>query len=222
MAHIHLPDGVFPIQWVLFWWLLALALLFAALVVTRRHTIALQRLAVAGMLAAASFAVFQINIPYAGGVHMNLTPLIGILAGPGLGALIIFIVNILSAAVGHGGWGLIGANTIINISEIFVAFYTFKATQDRLELFTRGALAAIAGLLVGNAVFILVVLISGIQGVQLSGVTLLLYLVQIPVLNLIVAVAEAIVTGFVVDYLGKVRPDLIQWFVHNRSDNDLD
>ncbi|MGZ4908068.1 MAG: energy-coupling factor ABC transporter permease, partial [Halobacteriota archaeon] len=108
MAHIHLPDGVFPIQWVVFWWLLALALLFAALVVTRRHAIALQRLAVAGMLAAASFAIFQINIPYAGGVHMNLTPLIGILAGPGLGSLIVFIVNVLSAAVGHGGWGLIG------------------------------------------------------------------------------------------------------------------
>ncbi len=216
MAHIHLPDGVFPIQWVLFWWLLALALLFAALVVTRRHTIALQRLAVAGMLAAASFAVVQINIPYAGGVHMNLTPLIGILAGPGLGSLIIFIVNILSAAVGHGGWGLIGANTIINMSEIFVAFYVFKATLDRLELFTRGALAAIAGLLVGNAVFILVILISGIQGIQLSGVSLFIYLVQIPILNLIVAVAEAIVTGFVVDYLGKVRPDLIQWFAHNK------
>ncbi|MGZ4904960.1 MAG: energy-coupling factor ABC transporter permease [Halobacteriota archaeon] len=212
MAHIHLPDGVFPIQWVVFWWLLALALLFAALVVTRRHAIALQRLAVAGMLAAASFAIFQINIPYAGGVHMNLTPLIGILAGPGLGSLIVFIVNVLSAAVGHGGWGLIGANTIINISEISVAFYVFKVTQDRLEMFTRGALAAIAGLSIGNAVFVLIILISGIQGTQLSGVSLLIYVVQIPILNFIVAVIEAIVTGFVVDYLSKVRPDLIQWF----------
>ncbi|MGZ4932483.1 MAG: energy-coupling factor ABC transporter permease [Halobacteriota archaeon] len=212
MAHIHLPDGVFPIQWVVFWWLLALALLFAALVVTRRHVIALQRLAIAGMLAAASFAIFQINIPYAGGVHMNLTPLIGILAGPGLGSLIVFIVNVLSAAVGHGGWGLIGANTIINISEISVAFYVFKVTQDRLEMFTRGALAAIAGLSIGNAVFVLIILVSGIQGTQLSGVSLLIYVVQIPILNFIVAVIEAIVTGFVVDYLSKVRPDLIQWF----------
>ncbi len=216
MAHIHLPDGVFPIQWVLFWWLLALALLFAALVATRRHAIALQRLAVAGMLAAASFAIFQINIPYAGGVHMNLTPLIGILAGPGLGSLIVFIVNVLSAAVGHGGWGLIGANTIINMSEVSVAFYVFKVTQDRLEMFTRGALAAIAGLLVGNAVFVLIILVSGIQGVQLSGVSLFIYIVQIPILNFIVAVFEAIVTGFVVDYLSKVRPDLIQWFTHEK------
>ncbi|MGZ4949338.1 MAG: energy-coupling factor ABC transporter permease, partial [Halobacteriota archaeon] len=145
-------------------------------------------------------------------VHMNLTPLIGILAGPGLGSLIVFIVNVLSAAVGHGGWGLIGANTIINISEISVAFYVFKVTQDRLEMFTRGALAAIAGLSIGNAVFVLIILVSGIQGTQLSGVSLLIYVVQIPILNFIVAVIEAIVTGFVVDYLSKVRPDLIQWF----------
>jgi len=28
MAHIHLPDGVLAIQWILFWWLLAAALIY--------------------------------------------------------------------------------------------------------------------------------------------------------------------------------------------------
>ena len=209
MAHIHLPDGVLPIQWVLFWWLLALALLVVALVATRRRVIPIQRLAIAGMLAAVSFAVFQINIPFAGGVHMNLTPLIGILAGPGIGSLIIFIVNLLSAAVGHGGWGLVGANTIVNMSEIAVAFYVFRMTKGRLEMFTRGAVAAISGLLVGNVVFLVVLAISGIQGSELHGVALLPYLIQIVILNLIVAVGEAVVTGFVVEYLSKIRPDLL-------------
>jgi cobalt/nickel transport system permease protein len=209
MAHIHLPDGVLPIQWVLFWWLLALALLVVALVATRRRTIAIQRLAIAGMLAAVSFAVFQINIPFAGGVHMNLTPLIGILVGPGIGSLVIFIVNLLSAAVGHGGWGLVGANTIVNMSEIAVAFYVFRMTRGRLEMFTRGAVAAISGLLVGNVVFLVVLIVSGIQGIELHGVALLPYLIQIVILNLIVAVVEAVVTGFVVEYLSKVRPDLL-------------
>jgi cobalt/nickel transport system permease protein len=209
MAHIHFPDGVLPIQWVLFWWLLALALLVVALIATRKRTIPIQRLAIAGMLAAVSFAVFQIEIPFAGGVHMNLTPLIGILAGPGIGSLIMLIVNILSAAVGHGGWGLIGANTLVNMSEITVAFYVFRITRGRLESFTRGAVAAILGLLVGNVVLLAVLVISGIQGSELHGVALLTYLIQIPILNMIVAVAEAIVTGFVVDYLGRVRPDLL-------------
>jgi cobalt/nickel transport system permease protein len=140
---------------------------------------------------------------------MNLTPLIGILAGPGIGSLIMLIVNILSAAVGHGGWGLIGANTLVNMSEITVAFYVFRITRGRLESFTRGAVAAILGLLVGNVVLLAVLVISGIQGSELHGVALLTYLIQIPILNMIVAVAEAIVTGFVVDYLGRVRPDLL-------------
>ena len=35
------------------------------------------------------------------------------------------------------------------------------------------------------------------------------YLILILILNLIVAVSEAVVTGFVVEYLSKVRPDLI-------------
>jgi cobalt/nickel transport system permease protein len=209
MAHIHFPDGVLPIQWVLFWWLLALALLVVALIATRKHAIPTQRLAIAGMLAAVSFAVFQIDIPLAGGVHMNLTPLIGILAGPGIGSLIILIVNILSAAVGHGGWGLVGANTLVNLSEITVAFYVFRMTRGRLERFTRGAAAAILGLLVGNVVLLAVLVISGIQGSELHGFALLTYLIQIPILNLIIAVPEAIITGFVVDYLGKVRPDLL-------------
>jgi cobalt/nickel transport system permease protein len=129
--------------------------------------------------------------------------------GPGIGSLVIFIVNLLSAAVGHGGWGLVGANTIVNMSEIAVAFYVFRMTRGRLEMFTRGAAAAISGLLVGNVVFLVVLVVSGIQGIELHGVALLPYLIQIVILNLIVAVVEAVVTGFVVEYLSTVRPDLL-------------
>lgn len=209
MAHIHLPDGTFPIQWVIAWWALTLALLAIALVVSRRQTITVQRLSVAGLLTAASFAIFQVELPFAGGVHMNFTPLIGILAGPALGSLIAFIVNILSATIGHGGWGMIGANTLVNASEVISAYYLFTFATRRFELFTRGAVSAFGGLLVGNVLSVLIILISGIQGSTLRGTELFMYLLQIPVLNLFIAVIEAIVTGFVVEYLGKVRKDLI-------------
>ncbi len=209
MAHIHLPDGVFSLQWVIVWWTLALIVLAIALLVSRRQTVATQRITIAALLAAAAFAIFQVNIPFAGGVHMNLTPLIGILAGPTIGSLIVLIVNILSAAIGHGGWGLIGANTLVNISEVGSAYYLFYYATRRFELFTRGAVAAFGGLLVGNALSVIIIVISGIQGSTLSGSALLVYILQVPLLNLIVAVGEAIVTGFVVEYLGKVRRDLL-------------
>jgi len=209
MAHIHLPDGVFSLQWVIVWWALALIVLAVALLVARRQTFTTQRLTAAALLAAISFAIFQVNIPFAGGVHMNLTPLIGILAGPAIGSLIVLIVNILSAAIGHGGWGLIGANTLVNVSEVVSAYYLFYYATRRFELFTRGAVAAFGGLLVGNVLSVLIIVISGIQGSALSGSALLVYILQVPLLNLIVAVGEAIVTGFVVEYLGRVRPDML-------------
>jgi len=209
MAHIHLPDGVFSLQWVIVWWALALIVLAIALLVARRQTIATQRIVTAALLAATSFAIFQVNIPFAGGVHMNLTPLIGILAGPAIGSLVVLVVNILSAAIGHGGWGLIGANSLVNISEVTSAYYLFYYATRRFELFTRGAVAAFGGLLVGNVLSVLIIVISGIQGSTLSGSALFVYILQVPLLNLIVAVGEAIVTGFVVEYLGRVRPDML-------------
>jgi|SRR5659263_16343 cobalt/nickel transport system permease protein len=209
MAHIHLPDGVFSLQWVIVWWALALIVLAVALLVARRQTFTTQRLTAAALLAAISFAIFQVNIPFAGGVHMNLTPLIGILAGPAIGSLVVLVVNILSAAIGHGGWGLIGANSLVNISEVTSAYYLFYYATRRFELFTRGAVAAFGGLLVGNVLSVLIIVISGIQGSTLSGSALFVYILQVPLLNLIVAVGEAIVTGFVVEYLGRVRPDML-------------
>lgn len=209
MAHIHLPDGTFAIQWVVLWWALTIALLAIAIIVSRRQTITAQRLSVAGLLTAASFAIFQVELPFAGGVHMNFTPLIGILAGPSIGSLIAFIVNILSATIGHGGWGMIGANTLVNAGEVISAYYLFTFATRRFELFTRGAVSAFGGLLVGNVLSVLIILISGIQGSTLRGTELFMYLLQIPILNLFIAVIEAIVTGFVVQYLGKVRKDLI-------------
>ncbi|MGA2884581.1 MAG: energy-coupling factor ABC transporter permease [Halobacteriota archaeon] len=37
----------------------------------------------------------------------------------------------------------------------------------------------------------------------------LTYLIQIMILNMIVAIDEAVVTGFVIGYLSRIRPDLI-------------
>jgi cobalt/nickel transport system permease protein len=121
----------------------------------------------------------------------------------------VLIVNILSAAIGHGGWGLIGANTLVNVSKVASAYYLFYYATRRFELFTRGAVTAFGGLLVGNVLSVFIIVISGIQGSTLSGTSLLVFTLQVPLLNLLVAVGEAIVTGFVVEYLGRVRPDML-------------
>jgi cobalt/nickel transport system permease protein len=191
MAHIHLPDGSFTLQWVAVWWLFALVILGGALLLIRRKKRLDNRIiTTAAFVTAVSFAIFQIDIPIFGGVHMNLTP--------------------LSAAIGHGGWGLIGANVVVNFSEVLVAYLTYRGLKPIVTgLFYRAGIATFAGLFVGNIVMIVVILISGIQGVTQTSSQILFGLSILAAVNMGIAVIEAVLTGFTVAYIGKIRPDLL-------------
>ena len=211
MAHIHLEDGSFTLFWVLVWWICALVIIGIVLYLLRsKNKPDTRTITIAAFLTATSFAIFQVSLPFFGGVHLNLTPLIGILAGPFLGTLVVFIVNILSAAIGHGGWGLIGANVIINVSEVLVAWSAYRGLKKVTPgLFYRAGIATFAGLFAGNIVMILVILVSGIQGATQGTSMTLIGLSAVVAVNMGVAVVEAIITGLVVSYIGKMRPDLI-------------
>jgi cobalt/nickel transport system permease protein len=212
MAHIHLEDGSFTLLWVIVWWAVAFAIIGIALFILRRHGRADNRkITIAAFCTAAAFVLFQVDIPIAGGVHISLTPLIGILTGPVIGLLIVFITNILSAAVGHGGWGMIGANTLVNFSEVIVAYGIWQGIKSFLpNVFFRAGIATFCGLVIGNIMMMGIILISGIQGVSQSPEQILAGLSLIAVINIGVAVVEALITGLVVSYLGTMRPDLLE------------
>ena len=212
MAHIHLEDGSFTLFWVAVWWIIALVVLAAALVWIRTGKKTDNRkLTLAAFCTAAAFAVFQVSIPLFGGVHLNLTPLIGILVGPVYGSLIVLIINILSAAFGHGGWGLIGANLLINLIEVIVAYGTWKVLKRVFPgAFIRAAIATIAGLFFGNLAMIAIILISGIQGVTQSSSQILTGLILIAGINMGVAVIEALITGMIIATIIKARPDMLE------------
>ncbi|MCX9083681.1 MAG: energy-coupling factor ABC transporter permease [Candidatus Methanoperedens sp.] len=211
MAHIHLPDGTFSIQWVITWWIIAFMILaFCLYWLKKVKKIDNKKITMASMLTAASFAIFQINIPLFGGVHMNLTPLIGIIAGPAIGGIIVFIVNILTAATGHGGWGLIGANMVVNMTEVMVAYSVYKwLGKMNLDTFSKAGIGTMLGLLLGNIAMILIILISGIQGVDQDIRTILYGLFLIAAVNMGMAIIESFITGYVVSYIKKVRPDML-------------
>lgn len=212
MAHIHLEDGSFTLLWVIIWWAVALAGIGIALFFLRRHKkVNNRRITIAAFCTAAAFVLFQVEIPVAGGLHISLTPLIGILTGPVIGLFIVFITNILSAAVGHGGWGMIGANTLVNLSEVLVAVGIWRGLRSFVRnIIFRAGIATLCGLVIGNFVMLGIILISGIQGVSQSPDQILAGLSLIAAINLGVAVVEALITGLVVSYLGKMRPDLLE------------
>lgn len=211
MAHIHLPEGSLPLIWALVWWAACvLAIAGAVYYIRNIKAVPGQALTLTGLCTAAAFAIFQIEVPIFGGVHLNLTPLIGILIGPGFGTIVSFIVNIFSAAIGHGGWGLIGANTLINISEITAGYYLYMALgKGSFNTFWRAATAALVALLIGNIVMVTLVVVSGIQGVEQSRIAILYGLAIVVGINMAVAVIESVMTGFMVSYIRKVRPDIL-------------
>ena len=212
MAHIHLEDGSFTLFWVVVWWAIALVLICAALIWVRSAKKTDNRkITLAAFCTAAAFAIFQVSIPLFGGVHLNLTPLIGILVGPAIGSFVVLIINILSAAIGHGGWGMIGANLIVNVIEVVVAYTVFRALKKIFsDAFTRGGITTLASLFCGNLAMIVIILVSGVQGVTQSTSQIFTGLTLLAGVNMGVAIIEAVITGMIITYIIRMRPDMLE------------
>lgn len=212
MAHVHLEDGALSPFWVIVWSLLAAGLIAIALLALKRQTITARKLAIAAMCTAVGFAVFQVAIPVFGGIHLNLTPLIGILAGPGLGSIAALAINVFSAAVGHGGWGMIGVNTIVNIAEVVLGYYGYRFMRNRLRIgrFLSGLSASVLALAVSAVAIVFIVVVSGVQDSHQDSESTLENMTVIAAVNILTGVIEGVITGYMVAYVGKVRPDLLK------------
>ncbi len=212
MAHIHLEDGAFSPLWLLVWSAIAAILIAIALLANRRKEIPPRKIAIAAMCVSVGFAVFMVEVPTpVGPVHMNLTPLIGILAGPGLGSLVALVINIFGAAIGHGGWGMVGPNSIVNIAEVVIGYYTFRffKTVTKTGDFWAGFNATIIALSISAFLVVLIVSVSEIQGSNLTRLETFNNMLILAVANVVAAIVEGIVTGYIVSFLGRVRPDLL-------------
>ena len=106
---------------------------------------------------------------------------------------------------------MIGANIIVNMTEVTVAYSIYKALgKINLDTFSKAGIGTIAGLLFGNIAMILIILISGIQGVHQNVPTTLQSLSLLAAVNMGVAIIESFITGYVVSYIMKVRPDMLR------------
>jgi len=211
MAHVHLEDGAFTLFWVLVWFAVAASIISIAWYRLGRDQIPTRKLAIASMCVAVGFAAFQIEIPVFGGIHLNLTPLMGILVGPALGSFCVLTINIFSAAIGHGGWSMIGANTLVNSVEVFLGYYVYLFLRRYVKLgrFYSGFGAASTALTVSALIAVAIVSISLIQGSTQTRAQTMANMTVLAIGNIIMGVFEGIVTGYIVSFLGRVRPDLI-------------
>lgn len=211
MAHVHLEDGALSIEWLVLWNLAAAALIGLAIYAYGRSKPSTRRLAIAAMCIAVGFAVFQIEIPIFGGLHVNLTPFMGIIVGPVLGTMCVFVINVFSAAVGHGGWGMIGPNTLVNTVEVIIGYYLYRLLRMGLSRsrFSSAFGATSIALAISAVLVVLIVAVSGVQGSGLSREQTFANLVVIAVADIVTGIAEGVLTGYIVSFIGRIRPDLL-------------
>lgn len=141
MTHIHIPDGVLPMWLWAGGWIAAVVLLVLADRASRRVD-ARRRLPLVGVVSALVIVAMSSEVvPIA--YHMNLTVLAGALLGPSLSIVSAFVVQVVLAALGHGGVTIVGLNTLLTASEMLLGWALLQGGV-RLLGAKRAALVAAA------------------------------------------------------------------------------
>lgn len=220
MTHLHMPDGVLPAWlWVSAWVLSVVWIVLVSRFAIRRPN-SMRRLPLLAVISALMLVAMSIEIvPLA--YHVNLSILAGILVGPLLAPIAAFIVELFLALLGHGGISVIGVNFLLLSFEMIAASLMFRLIfaliarvfsnrEGRIEGISA-TLAAIIALALSTT--LMVVAVSTIPGtipthegelLSLKAFTTFVY-----TLGPIGWLLEGALTGLIIAYVARVRPELL-------------
>lgn len=123
MSHIHIPDGILPFWILAVGWLVSGFFIYLCLKKLAKHG-TVQKLPYIGIVSALMIIAMMIEIvPIA--YHFNFSVLAGIILGPSLAFIAVFIVDLIIAMFGHGGITVVGLNSLILGLEAVAGFYLF-------------------------------------------------------------------------------------------------
>ena len=220
---MHIPDGYISPQTSGVFYIAAIPLLGLSLRMVRSR-LRQSQVPLLALLAAFSFLVMMFNIPLPGGTtgHAIGGVLIAILVGPWPALLSVSLALAVQALFfGDGGIVALGAN-ICNLAFVMpaVGYLVFRASaRGAAPASKRFAISAALGGYVGiNAAALLVAVELGLQPILHSlpdgtplycpfGLPVTIPAMMIPHLT-VGGLAEALVTGGVIAFLGKYHPEL--------------
>lgn len=232
MSHLHIPDGVLPGWLIMAGWLLTALVLTFSIYRTRKTELK-RKIPLIGIISALMIVCMTIPIvPIA--YHINLSVIAGIILGPAVAFISIFIVDLIIAMFGHGGITVVGLNTMVVGTEAFIGFYLFQlflVLMGRDSIMWSSGLAAVIALAISTSILVGIVYLSQINpeivlGIEtghpaevthegavpdelIKGVNIKSFASTLLVLLGIGWLLEGIITAFVIKYVSRVRPDLI-------------
>ncbi len=151
MSHIHIPDGVLPVWLVLLGWFSTALILFLCIRRVRRFELG-RKLPLLGVVSAIMIVGMTLEIVPIG-YHINMTVIAGIILGPSLGFISVFIVDLILAMFGHGGITVVGLNTLILGTEAVSGFCLFRVF---LIIFSKSSLSTVFAAVLGTALSLII------------------------------------------------------------------
>lgn len=208
---VHISDGILSLPVLAGGWAIAIALIAVALWWSKKKGNIDEEIPRLSVMTAAFFVASLIHIPVGPtSAHFILNGLVGVTLGI-LALPAIFIGVVLQAVLfQHGGITTIGINTVNMGIPALIAFCIFKwGNKWGMMLMRKDLSASIFGALAGGVAVFLAVVFTAFSLIlsskeAFSAVAILLTVAHIPII-----VIEAIVTGSIVVFLMKVKPELI-------------
>ncbi|NIP39170.1 MAG: energy-coupling factor ABC transporter permease [Candidatus Dadabacteria bacterium] len=238
MSHIHIPDGILPMWLLLLGWLITSFILFLCIKRVRKEDVAL-KLPYIGIVSAMMIVAMMLEIVPIG-YHFNLSVIAGIILGPAMAFISVFIVDLIIAMFGHGGITVIGLNTLVIGTEAVAGYYLFHSLLGVFKnvsnshavsasLATVCSLVLSCGLMIGfvcasnldpsaekiekinkQNVFLKEAGLDNHKGHEHShAIDAYRFSKMVVPLSIIGWILEALITGFVIKYIHRIRSPLI-------------
>lgn len=200
---MHISDGVLPPLVIGAGWIVTAILLAAILWMNNKKTDTLEEIPKISILTAAFFVASLIHVSLGPtSVHLVLNGLLGVVLG--LMAYPAMFIGLLLQALlfQHGGITVLGVNTMtMGIPALMVHFIFRKGCSLG---FNPAAIGAVCGGLATAISAFLLAAVLVTAGEEFTEVAYLAMAAHVPIM-----VIEAIVTGAVVGFIFKVRPELL-------------
>ena len=203
---MHIPEGAISSSPEGIAVLCAGAALTAAATAVALRKMDYERVPQVAMLSAAFFVVSLIHVPLGvTSVHLVLNGLVGLLLGWAAFPALLIALFLQAILFGHGGLTVLGVNTLTMALPGVACYYLFRRPvqwrNDTLA-FSAGFAAGATAVLLAAALTAAALWATGRQFELFAGAVLGGHLA--------VAVVEGLVTGSVIVFLRKVRPELLE------------
>lgn len=214
---MHIPDGFLdPVTIVLTYAVFLAYLTYVVYIIRRRGIFTSERVSLISALAAGIFAAQMLNWPIPGGTSLHFVGggLAGILLGPYLGFLVLFIVLLIQCIVFHdGGITALGANVLnMGIVAVLTGYY-FYILASKIWGESRKA-RLIGGFLGGWLGIFFAGIACGLE-IGFSPAFPFGVAITVPVMGVwhaILGVIEGVITALIVDYVYLKAPHVAQYF----------